>query len=142
MKYHFKVHKAKKGFWAECLELYGCLTQGEDKVHLQLMMEDALAAYLNEPENSKHIFPMPDPAIKGRNIIAVSVEAQVAMAMVVRQSRLERKLTQRQVADKLGMKHIFQYQKLESGKTANPELATLVKLKGVFPNLSVDSVLF
>jgi antitoxin HicB len=142
MKYHFKVHKDGTGFWAECLELYGCLTQGDSQGHLHLMMEDALAAYLNEPENSKHIFPMPDPTLKGRNIVAVSVDPQVAMAMVVRQSRLERKWTQRQVADKLGMKHIYQYQKLESGKTANPELATLVKLKAVFPDLSMDSVLF
>jgi antitoxin HicB len=105
-------------------------------------MEDALSAYLDEPENSKHIFPMPDPTLKGRNIVTASVDPKVAMAMVLRQSRLESKLTQRQVADKLGMKHIFQYQKLESGKTANPELATLVKLKGVFPNLSVDAVLY
>ena len=85
---------------------------------------------------------MPDPTLKGRNIVTASVEPKVAMAMVLRQSRLESKLTQRQVADKLGMKHIFQYQKLESGKTANPELATLAKLKGVFPNLSVDAVLY
>ncbi len=141
MKYHFKIHKASKGFWAECLELDGCITQGEDREHLQLMMEDALSAYLFEPESSKHIFPMPDLTLKGRNIVTASVDAKTAMAMVLRQSRLQMKLTQRQVATKLGMKHIFQYQKLESGKTANPELATLAKLKLVFPNLSVDSVL-
>jgi antitoxin HicB len=142
VKYHFKIHKERPGFWAECVELKGCLTQGENREHLRLMMEDALSAYLDEPENSKHIFPMPDPALKGRNIVTVSVDPKVAMAMVIRQSRLERKLTQRQVADKLGMRHIFQYQKLESGRTANPELATLAKLKGVFPNLSVDAVLY
>jgi antitoxin HicB len=142
MKYHFKIHKGKKFPWAECLELEGCLTQGENMEHLKLMMEDVLIAFLNEPEDSKHIFPMPNPILKGRNIVAVSVEPKIAMAMVLRQSRLQMKLTQRQVADKLGMKHIFQYQKLESGKTANPELATLAKLKRVFPNLSVDSVLY
>ncbi|MEO6096693.1 MAG: helix-turn-helix transcriptional regulator [Fibrobacteria bacterium] len=141
MKYHFKIHKGKKFLWAECLELKGCLTQGENREHLQLMMDDALSAYLDEPEGSKHIFPMPDPSLKGRNIVTASVDTKTAMAMVLRQSRLQMKLTQRQVADKLGMKHIFQYQKLESGKTANPELATLSKLKTVFPNLSVDSVL-
>ena len=142
MKYHFKIHKESPGFWAECVELNGCLTQGDNRDHLQSMMEDALSAYLDEPENSNHIFSMPDPALKGRNIVAISVDPKVAMAMVIRQSRLERKLTQRQVADKLGMKHVFQYQKLESGRTANPELATLAKLKGVFPNLSIDAVLY
>ncbi len=29
MKYHFKIHKEGKGFWAECLELEGCITQGK-----------------------------------------------------------------------------------------------------------------
>ena len=142
MKYHFKIHKDGAGFWAECLELPGCLTQGDDREHLQLMMEDALSIFLDEPENSKSNFPLPDPTLKGRNIVTASVDPKVAMAMVLRQSRLQSKLTQRQVADKLGMKHIFQYQKLESGKTANPELATLAKLKCVFPNLSVDAVLY
>ncbi|MDB5047994.1 MAG: hypothetical protein JWO30_1065 [Fibrobacteres bacterium] len=141
MKYHFKIHKEEKGFWAECLELDGCITQGDDRRHLELMMTDAVSAYLEEPESSKHVFPMPDPTLKGRNIVAVPVDPKIAMAMVVRQSRLERSLTQRQVADKLGMKHISQYQKLESGKTANPELTTLVKLKNLYPNLSIDSVL-
>lgn len=80
MKYHFKIHKEGTGFWAECLELDGCQTQGDSREHLQLMMEDVLIAFLN--------------------------------------------------------------QKLESGKTANPEPATLAKLKTVFPDLSVDAVLY
>ena len=141
MKYHFRIHREGTGYWAECLELDGCLTQGDGRDHLQLMMEDALAAYLHEPESSKHIFPMPNPVLKGRNIVTARVDPKVALAMVLRQSRLQMKLTQRQVADRLGIKHIFQYQKLESAKTANPELATLAKLKSVFPNLSVDFVL-
>ncbi|HKP94523.1 MAG TPA: helix-turn-helix domain-containing protein [Fibrobacteria bacterium] len=141
MNYHFKIHKEKGGYWAECLELHGCWTQGENREHLALMMADVVSAYLDEPESSTHMFPMPNPALKGRNIVEVPVDPKIAMAMMVRQSRLERSLTQRQVADKLGMKHISQYQKLESGKTANPELLTLVKLKGLYPDLSVDAVL-
>jgi hypothetical protein len=39
------------------------------------------------------------------------------------------------------MKHLYQYQKLESSKTSNPELGTLVKLKKLFPDLSVDLAL-
>lgn len=141
MKYHFKIHKEGTGYWAECLEMEGCLTQGENMKHLNEMMLEALNLYLDEPEASTILFPMPDPALKARNIVEVPVQTSVAMAMVLRQSRVERRMTQRQVADKLGMKHVWQYQKLESGKTANPELKTLVKLKTVFPNLSVDAIL-
>ncbi len=87
------------------------------------------------------VFPSPDASLKGRNIVEVPVDTSVAMAMVIRQSRLERRLTQRQAADRLGMKHVYQYQKLERGRTANPELRTLAKLKTLYPNLSVDAIL-
>jgi antitoxin HicB len=138
--YHFKIHKQDKGFWAECLELEGCVTQGDDRKHLYEMMRDALAAYLDEPEDSKQVFPMPKSSMRGRNIVQVAVEPRVALALLVRHSRLQQHLTQKQAADKLGMKHLSQYQKLESGKTANPELTTLAKLKGLFPGLSLDTV--
>jgi len=41
----------------------------------------------------------------------------------------------------MGIRYVSQYQKLESGKTANAELGTLAKLKKVFPAFSVDAVL-
>jgi predicted RNase H-like HicB family nuclease len=31
MKYHFKIHREKAGFWAECLELDGCVTQADNR---------------------------------------------------------------------------------------------------------------
>lgn len=141
MNYHFKIRKDGKWFVAQCVELDGCITQGEGQQHLNEMMLEALSLFLDEPEDSTIIFPMPDPSIKGRNIVAVPVDTSVALAMVVRQSRLERRMTQRQVADKLGMKHIYQYQKLERGRTANPELRTLAKLKSLYPKMSVDAIL-
>lgn len=49
-------------------------------------------------------------------------------------------MTQREAAKLLGMKNIYSYQRLESGKTANPELLTLVKIKKVFPEIDLDDV--
>ena len=141
MKYHFKIHKDVKGFWAECVEADGWVTQGSNREELAFNMHEALNAVLDEPSDSKWIPPMPDSSIKGRNIVEVEVEPRIALATLLRASRLKRRLTQRQAADKMGMAHIYQYQKLESGKTANPELGTLVKIKKLFPELSVDSVL-
>ena len=141
MRYHFKIHRTKKGFWAECVEYDGCITQGDTRKELDFNMREVLDAMLDEPPDSDWFMPMPDPKIKGRNIVEVGVDPKIAMATMVRFNRVKRGLTQRQVADKLGMKHIYQYQKLESGKTANPEFGTLVKIKRVFPEFSVDSVL-
>ena len=142
MKYHFKVHKEKKGYWAEGIEIDWANTQGDTLKELTFNMQEVLELCLEEPdEKSTFIPPMPDPSLKGRNIVEVSPDPKIALAALIRKERIEAKLSQRQVAEKMGIKHISQYQKLESGKTANPELGTLAKLKRVFPGLSVDLVL-
>jgi antitoxin HicB len=140
MKYHFRIHRGEKYLWAQCVE-GEWPTQGETREELEFNMREALNGVLDEPEDSKWIPPMPDPTIKGRNIVEVEVDPQIALAMLVRVSRLKRGMTQREAAGKLGIRHVSQYQRLESGKTANPELGTLVKLKRLFPELSVDAVL-
>ena len=48
MNYHFKIHKEKKGFWAECLEIPGCLTQGDNINQLQANMHEALSLMLDD----------------------------------------------------------------------------------------------
>lgn len=50
------------------------------------------------------------------------------------------RMTQKEAARLLGMKNIYSYQRLESGKTANPELLTLVRIKQVFPEIDLDDV--
>lgn len=141
MKYHFKVHKEGKGYWAECLESGGWLTQADTREELDYNMQEALNAVLDEPSDSDWIPPLPNPKLKGRNVVEVLVDPMIAMATTIRLHRLKGKLTQKQAAEKLGMKHVYQYQKLESGKTANPELRTLARLKALFPSLSIDAVL-
>lgn len=42
MRYHFKVHKEKEGFWAECIELPGYVTQADTNEDLGLNMQEAL----------------------------------------------------------------------------------------------------
>ncbi len=50
MKYHFQIHKENKGFWAECIELKGCVTQGDTLEELCDNIEEALTLYLEEPD--------------------------------------------------------------------------------------------
>ena len=59
MKYHFKVHKEKEGFWAECIELQGCVTQGDTKEELEANMKEALNLYLEENEDFEYLAPLP-----------------------------------------------------------------------------------
>lgn len=136
MKYHFKVHKEKNGFWAECVEL-GCVTQGESKEELLSNMQEALDLFLSEPEDSTLVFAEPKNNLKGRNIVAVQVSPSVAFALELRQTRLKRRLTQKAMMELLGIRNLSNYQRLEDPDRANPELKTLFDLQDKLPELSV-----
>jgi len=135
MNYHFKIHKEKKGYWAECLELPGCLTQADSIKELEYNMSEALSLYLNEPEDSKIIFPLPsNKYLKTKSVKEVEVESNVAFAFLLRRSRLINGLTQSQMKNKLNFKSLFSYQKLEMAKYANPTLKSLKRIKEALPN--------
>lgn len=141
MKYHFKVHgNSKEGFWAECVELAGCQSQGETREELLENLSEALDLYLSEPEDSQVLFPEPKKGLSGKNIISVSVSPTVAVACKIRSIRLKRNLTQREMCEVLGITHLSAYQRLEDPEKANPELKTLAKIKSVFPELKLDEV--
>jgi len=137
MKYHFRIHKEDRGYWAECIELSGCKTEGDNLEELEANMQESLNLYLDEPETSKIIFPLPQKISESKNVKAISVDPNVAFAFVLRRERLLRKLTQKKVADLLGV-GLYSYQRLESSKTANPRFSTIVKLVQVFPRLKSD----
>jgi antitoxin HicB len=140
MRYHFKVHQEKKGYWAKCVELEGCLTQANTKKKLTENAQEALNLYLDEPENSKVIFPEPLSSVKGPEIIEVPVDPKIAFAMALRQERIKNHLTQNQVAKKLGFKSPYSYQRLENSRTANPSLLTIALLKSIFPELNLEAI--
>jgi len=140
MEYHFQIHKEKKGYWAECVELEGCSTQAETKEDLLKQMEESLNLYLSEPESSKLIFPMPKRKETGKNVIKVAVEPKVAFATLLRLCRLKEGLTQSEAAKKMNLGGLYSYQKLESPKKTNPRLETLKLVKKLFPRFPIHAV--
>ncbi len=140
MFYHFKIHKEPNGYWAESIELKGCVTQADSLGELQSNMEEALNLYLDEPASSNITFPMPQENPKGKNIIEVAVDPRIAFALTMRMLRMQRGLTQSEVAHMLGMKNIYSYQRLESTKKANPNLSTIARIKEVFPEFNIDDI--
>ena len=138
MKYSFKIHKEGNGFWAQGIELPGCFTQGDSIEELHKNMREALNLIVSEPADSDDFVPLPDKSIKpSRNIVKIPVDPQVAFSFYVRLFRKKHKMTQKQVANKLGFKSIFQYQRLESANY-NPTLNTLALVKVLFPEISLD----
>jgi len=142
MKYQFKVHREKKGYWAECKDLPGCQTQGDSLDELKQNAEEALNLFLDEPESSSAIFSLPRKHREQNADLIVQVRPRVALAFLVRRARLLRKWTQKRAMEELGLEgSLFKYQRLENSRTANPELETLVKLKKIFPELEIDEVI-
>lgn len=136
MKYNFKFHKETKGYWAECVELDGCITQGDTMEELKYNMAEALNLYLAEDDNSTFIFNKPKN-IKGKNIIPVEVEPAVALAMLIRQERLKQGKTQMEMMKHLEIKNLSNYQRLENPKKSNPEFKTLIALIKKLPQLDL-----
>ena len=140
MRYHFKINRENNGFWAECIELEGCNTQADTLQKLEKNMSEVLDLYFSEPEDSKVIFPLPDDSIvKSENIMSVRVDPQIAFAFLLRRYRMVKKLTQQDIANKMGWKNIWSYQRFEKAKS-NPTLTILTKFHEVLPNLEINLV--
>ena len=138
MFYHFKVHKEKNGFWAECVELEGCNAQGDSREELSVNMEESLNLYLSEPESSKYLFSMPSKTQKGmKNVEKVKVDTSVAFAMLIRQTRVKHHYTLKRMAGILEYKNLNSYVKLERPKTSNPELRTIANITKHFADFPV-----
>lgn len=113
MKYHFKVHKEGLGFWAQCMELNGCVTEADTLGELQNNMQEALNLYVEEAEDSKELAPLPDETLRvTRSVVEVAVDPQIAFAFMVRYYRIKYGLTQQQAAKKMGFETIYSYQRL------------------------------
>ncbi|MCF7800088.1 type II toxin-antitoxin system HicB family antitoxin [Candidatus Babeliales bacterium] len=141
MNYHFKIHKEGKGFWAQCIELEGCITQADNLKKLKENMQEALNLYIEEADDVQDLALLPDKSIKlKKNVIEVPVDPKIAFAFLVRFYRIKYGMTQQEAARKLGFSNIYSYQRLEK-RRSNPRLETIVLLKKLFPEFSIDYVL-
>jgi len=139
MNYHFKVHEEKTGYWAECLELKGCLTQGDSMEDLKKNMEEALYLYLDEPFGSNAAFPLPDDSIaEAPDLFSLAVDPKQAFSIILRNYRIRNRMTQAAFQHKLGMRNRNSYARLEN--RANPSLETICRIKTAFPDFPIEKV--
>src|SRR6056297_617469 len=104
MKYHFQIFEEKDGFWASCIELEGCRSEGDTIETLRENLQEALNLYLDEPAGSNMLFPLPDPSLEGKKgVISVQVESSIAFALLIRQYRISHRMTQKQAQEVLGL---------------------------------------
>ena len=136
MGYHFKVKKDGKFFVASCVELDGCRTQGLSREELETKMIEVLTLFLDEPKDSKKLFPEPRKVKTSSSLVEVFPEVRVWFSHSLRQTRLKENISQREAAKRVGIKSLSGYQKLE--KRANPTIETVAKIKRAFPNFDFE----
>jgi predicted RNase H-like HicB family nuclease len=122
----------------EGVELPGCVTQGDTRDELEANAQGALNLYLDEPDDSKVQFPQPKASVKGKAIIEVEVDPEIAFGLSLRALRIKHKKTQSVMAKELGFKNLDSYQRLE--RRANPTLRMIHKIKTEYPDFPVCEI--
>lgn len=75
MQYHFKVHEGQAGFWAQCIELPGCVTQANSRQELLANMQTALNLYILGGIDLPDLAPLTSNRRVGKNVIMITLEA-------------------------------------------------------------------
>jgi len=140
MKYHFRIYKEENGYWGECLEIDSCHSQGSTIPILKKMLKEALDLTLDEPAGSNMMFQMPDPKYNSiKDVIGIPVDNRIAFALLVRQNRVSKKMTQKEVQEAMGLPNRTSYTRLES--KGNPTFSTIEKLLKAFPDFPLAECL-
>ena len=139
MYYHFKIYEENSGFWAECIELDGCNSEGDTLPELKKNLNEALSLYLDEPPGTNMTFPLPDDSVfKTADLISIPVDPKQALSILLRSYRISKRMTQASFQEKLGMKNRNSYVRLE--QNSNPSLETLNLIKTTFIDFPMEKV--
>jgi len=131
MHYFFKYYKDKRGgYWGEFPDLLGCQTEADSLEELKKMAAQALELYLDDEYDFQCCIALPKAKQKGKGFF-VELDPSVAFPIILRKARLELGLTQQQMAQKLGVKSVGAYQRLETFYKSNPRLDTIHKISQV-----------
>lgn len=139
LQYPAIVHEESDGYWIEFPDLKGCVTEGDTMKELIENAEDALSLYLGVLFDDSREIPEPS-TFEADNIINVSVLPDTAIPIVLRKMRMEKQLSQGDIAKKIG-KSYQAYQKLENVKKFNARIKTLEYLaRSLGKKLIVDFI--
>ena len=110
-------------------DLDGCFTCGDSLEEAKKYAGEALTGYLESIDERKLKIPEPS-RLEGKDIYYVSPEKEVAFAIWLKLTRRKQGLTQKDVAEKLGIRYQT-YQRIENPSKTNPTLRTILKLEEV-----------
>jgi len=128
--YPAKIWKESNGSYSvEFPDLPGCFSWGETLEDAKEQAKEALNAYLESLDSRSQAIPSPSKQ-KGKDIYHISPDIHIAFAITLKQEREKQGLTQKEVAEKMGVAWSA-YQRIENPKKTNPTLTTIDKLQKV-----------
>ncbi|MGL1890142.1 MAG: type II toxin-antitoxin system HicB family antitoxin [Spirochaetaceae bacterium] len=138
MIYHFELHKEEDGFWAECVELDSCMSEGKTIDELKSNLKEALDGVLQTSFGHNFEHPMPQDELNNDNkYLKIEPSSDIAFSVLLRHYRISHRKTQESMKGALGMKSRNSYVKLE--QKGNPTLKTLVKIVKTFPDFPLKA---
>lgn len=110
-------------------DLEGCVTYGSNFDEAKKNAQEALSVYLESLDSRSKEIPEASK-LKGENVVYVTPDIHIAFAIQIKQIRAKRGLTQKDVADMLGIGWAS-YQRIENPRRTNPTLSTIHRLEQV-----------
>ena len=131
MEYPAKIKYSKedKVFEVDFYDLKGCCTFGETLEEALKYAKEALTGWLTVSLEKDKSIPQPSKK-SGKDDYYISPDLNVAFAIKLKEERSRKNLSQRQIADKLGISYQA-YQKFENPNKANVTIKTIMKLEKV-----------
>jgi antitoxin HicB len=131
MMYFAKLTKQKdKKYLVEFPELDGCFTEGDNLEQALFNAEEVLGGWL--ASLCDHNLNIPEFKIyKGKSHHPIPVNVNIEFVINLRKLRKKKKMSQSQVAKKLGITQQA-YARLETPYKSNPSLSTIDKISKAF----------
>ena len=127
MKYFAQITQQKdKSYLVDFPELEGCFTEGKTLIEAKKNASEALNGWLASCCDRNLKIPYPKQR-RGKSFYPIMVDLQVSLAIVLRKNRKQKKLSQTQIAKKLGITQQT-YAKLEAALKTSLSLTALQKL--------------
>ena len=139
MIYFAKITKQKtKEYLVEFPELEGCFSEGSSLKEALENAKEALDGWM--ASNCDRDLMIPEAKNrKSKSFYPIQVDIRISFPILLRKARKKRKLSQKQVADQLGVSQQA-YAKLETPLKANPALNTIQKISNAL-SLEFDLIL-
>ena len=126
ISYQAKICQDKKSFTVSFPDLPGCFSSGKTFEQALTHAKEALSLYLEEARDPKWKLPLAK-TYRGKEYYWVTPDFNVAIPLMIRSARHQKKLSQIELAKCLGVS-FQQIQKLETPGKSNPTVKTLVAI--------------